>query len=243
LKITLIGTIAGVLGTGIGGIIGVLIGRPSQRFLGVIMGFSGGLMLSIVFFGLIPEALRLSDIIYCLIGIAIGTLMISLADFITSLRSGNLIGDIGRYRKIGLLLGIGIALHNFPEGLAIGAGFASAKEYGLGLALIFSLHNAPEGMAMTIPLMISGKTSRQVIAIAAIAGAPMGLGAFIGNLLGWISPQLISLCLGFAAGAMLYITTSEIIPGSIALDIEGNMPKYGIIVGIIVGILISMILG
>ena len=73
-----------------------------------------------------------------------------------------------------------------------------------------------------------------------ISGVPMGLGAFVGALLGEISPVLVSLCLSFAGGTMLYITCGELIPKSQSVY-RGRASAFGVIIGIIAGIVLSAI--
>ena len=112
----------------------------------------------------------------------------------------------------GIILGLGIAIHNFPEGLAIGSGLAVNLRLGFSLAFVIGFHNVPEGVAMAMPMMVGGYSRIKTFIATIISGVPMGLGAFVGALLGEISPVLVSLCLSFAGGTMLYITCGELIP-------------------------------
>ena len=142
------------------------------------------------------------------------------------------------YLQTGILLGVGIALHNFPEGLAIGTGFTAVQTFGLGLSLVIALHDIPEGVAMATPMRMGGMKRYKVILSAFVAGIPTGIGALVGYILGEISVTFISLCLGFAGGAMLYITCSELIPEARDLY-KGRISGLGLIFGVILGILVS----
>ena len=135
-------------------------------------------------------------------------------------------------------MGVGIALHNLPEGLAIGSGFTAYEAYGLGLSIVIALHDIPEGIAMAIPLNIAGVGKFKVFLYTLLAAVPTGIGALIGYLLGEISQIFISICLGFAGGAMLYITCGELMPESRDLY-RGRISTLGIILGIIAGIFIT----
>jgi ZIP family zinc transporter len=94
---------------------------------------------------------------------------------------------------------------------------------------------------MATPLRMGGMPKGLVFGAALLAGVPTGLGALLGFVLGGISAQFISLCLGFAGGAMLYITCSELIPESRDLH-RGRLSSIGLVLGIIAGLLISSLL-
>ncbi len=151
IKTTLLGLFFGTFGTTIGGIIGVTFKNTSNRFLSFILEFAAGLMISIVCFDLIPEALELSSLNYTIIGIAIGVISMIICDNI--IRNKNVgAGPVSAHSKTasnsllktGITVGIGLALHNFPEGLAIGSGFGASIKLGYSLAIAILLHDIPE---------------------------------------------------------------------------------------------------
>ncbi len=239
-----IGTAAGIIGTGLGGAIAFFLNNPSKRFLSVLLSFSAGLMISVVCFDLLPKSFLIGSLVYGLVGIMGGVTMIVGCQALISRSSLNAKRQRGvhtrgkDYIQTGILLGVGIALHNFPEGLAIGSGFTAVTSYGIGLSFIIALHDIPEGVAMATPLRMGGMKKKLVFVAALLAGVPTGLGAFIGFLLGGISPVFISLCLGFAGGAMLYITCSELIPEARDLH-RGRLSSIGLVFGVMAGIVIS----
>lgn len=145
------------------------------------------------------------------------------------------------YAYTGVLIGIGIALHNFPEGLAIGVGFTSFQTFGAGLSLIIALHDIPEGIVMATPMRMGGIHPAKIVLAALLAGVPTGIGALLGYLLGEISVAFIGLCLGFAAGAMLFITCSELIPESRDLY-RGRISGIGLILGMLLGMAMSKLI-
>ena len=116
--------------------------------------------------------------------------------------------------KMGYFIAAGIALHNLPEGLALGAGYQAAEELGSMIALAILLHNIPEGMGIAAPLKAGGTRSITILCITSSAGLFTPLGTLIGVLIFNISPLFISLSMGFAAGAMIYIVSDELIPES-----------------------------
>ncbi|MEW5921878.1 MAG: ZIP family metal transporter [Bacillota bacterium] len=239
LEITLIGLIAGISGTGTGGLTMLFWKRPSDRFMGAVLGFSAGIMLSIVFLELVEEALAISGLWTALAGLSTGLLVFWLLDnYLPHSHLFSAEKKYGSYLKKGMLIAVGIALHNFPEGLAIGAGYTASPLVGLTLAILIAVHNIPEGIAVAMPLRYGGSSKLQVLAITALAGTPMGAGAFLGAVIGSISPFVLSLSLGFAAGAMLYIVCDELIPD--AYQVGGtHLPILGISTGVILGVILT----
>ena len=236
----MVGASAGIIGTGIGGAMAFILDKPGKRFLSILLSFSAGLMMAVVCFDLLPEAFEIGGLLLGLLGVVLGVVAIIFCEgLINSYRNSRRVGySSNKYIQTGILLGIGIALHNLPEGLAIGSGFTARASYGWELALIIALHDIPEGVAMVTPMIIGGAGPFKAFLSAVIAGIPTGIGAMIGYLLGEISPLLISICLGFAGGAMLYITCNELIPESRELY-HGRVSSLGLIAGVIAGILIT----
>ena len=103
-----------------------------------------------------------------------------------------------------------MAIHNFPEGLAIGSGFEASIRLGLSLAVAICLHDIPEGISMAVPMKKGGMKISRIIFYVVLSGITTGIGAFFGAIVGSISKNIISLCLSFAAGAMLYIVSRRI---------------------------------
>ena len=113
----------------------------------------------------------------------------------------------------GLVLAAAVALHNMPVGMAIGATFAGAARDGGALAaLIIGLHNIPEGMSIAAPLLAGGSKPGWAVAVAALSGLPVILGALLGYGVGTMNPLLLAVSLSFAAGAMLYVGFGELLP-------------------------------
>jgi zinc transporter, ZIP family len=239
LEITILGLAAGVVGTGAGGLVGVFWKRPSIPMMGAILGFSAGIMIAIVFLELIEEALAISGLAAVLTGITAGLFVFWLLDnFLPHKHPFSSEKEYGGFLKKGMLIAVGIGLHNFPEGLAIGAGFAVSTSVGTTLGILIALHNIPEGLAIAMPLSYGGSTKWQILAATLLAGVPMGLGAFLGAIIGSISPTILSLSLGFAAGAMLYIVCDELIPDAYKLG-GRHLPILGISLGILLGIMLT----
>jgi len=240
LKVTLIGLVSGIIGTGIGGLAAFFIKKVSNRFLGFILEFSAGLMTAVVCFELIPEAFELGGIVYTFFGIFSGIFIIVLIE--NSIKNREFArgkpGNTGLLRA-GILMSIGIALHNFPEGFAVGSGFQASTSLGITITAVIIIHDIPEGIAMAVPMRAGGFSKIRAFLYTILSGVPMGLGALFGATLGGISSHLVSVCLGFAAGAMLYIIFGELVPESKKLYL-GRLSSIGNVVGILCGIIVSV---
>ena len=265
-------TIAGVLGTGIGGLVGALLQKNSNRVVSLLLSFAGGVMLSVVCFDLIVEAIETNTGILMVIGaIAFGVAITYFLNYLIDkktapelphldehhpktadgldelIHSDHLEHHVSRKDNnlalfvAGIVMACAIALHNVPEGMTIGASYASNNgtlgTSALILAVIIGLHNIPEGMAVSVPLISGGMKKVTAVLITAASGIPTILGALLGFLLGEIGPLGLTISLGFASGAMLYVVFGEILPQSI-LMYHSKLPAFSAIVGILVGLLI-----
>lgn len=251
-EITLIAILAGMAGTGFGGFLTSLLKKPRDVAISVLLAFSAGVMLIVVFNELIPEALEFGGLLIAVLGIGLGIGFMKAADIYlpeASPTPANAEGNDkdtvspwwrNRYLRTALLLGLGITMHNLPEGLAIGAGYMASESLGLTLALIIGLHNIPEGMAMAAPMKAAHVKSSRIVFWSALAGAPMGLGALLGGIMGGVSPSVLSLCLGFAAGAMAYIVFDQLLPYA-KETAEGQSATFGAIAGMFAGMAILIL--
>ncbi len=242
LTITIVGLISGITGTGIGGLIAFFVDRKiSNRLLSSILEFSAGLMTAVVCFELVPEAVKIAGLNLTVIGVVTGVLVIIfIDDIVKTLDTVKYTKGNSNLLRAGILVSIGLALHNLPEGFAVGSGFEASVKLGLTLTIIIAIHDVPEGIAMALPMKIGGFSAKKAFALTVLSGVPMGLGAFIGSVLGHISEQFIAVCLGFAGGAMLYVVFGELIPESKRIYL-GRMSSVGNILGIVCGIIVTMI--
>ena len=210
LKTTILGLFFGTFGTTLGGIIGVVIKKHSNKFLSFILAFASGLMMSVICFDLLPEALGISNIVNVIIGTIIGIVSMIFCDILVEKKfsvNSKTKGMENDLLKTGIIVSIGLAIHNFPEGLAIGSGFEASLKLGVSLAIAICLHDIPEGISMAVTMKNGGMKISKVIFYVILSGITTGIGAFFGAIIGSISQVVISICLSFAAGAMLYIVS------------------------------------
>ncbi len=211
LKTTLLGLFFGTFGTTLGGIIGVTIKKHSNKFLSFILAFASGLMMSVICFDLLPEAFGISKIVTVVLGTILGIIAMIICDLIVEKKFNSKIRrGTNDLLKTGIIVSIGLALHNFPEGLAIGSGFEASIKLGLSLAIAICLHDIPEGISMAVPMKNGGMKIGKVIFYVVLSGITTGIGAFFGAIVGGISQAVIAFCLSFSAGAMLYIVSRRI---------------------------------
>lgn len=268
----IITAIAGVLGTGLGGLIGAMLQKESNRTVSLLLSFAAGVMLSVVCFDLVVEAIDAKMGIYTVIlSISSGVAITFLLNYIIDKKTAPELAHIDEKHPktaddlnelihsdhwehhverndtklslfvAGVVMACAIALHNVPEGMTIGASFvAEDAVFGgasLVLAVLIGLHNVPEGMAVSVPLISGGMKKSKAVLITASTGIPTMLGALLGYWIGEIGPLGLTLSLGFASGAMLYVVFGEILPQSI-LMYHSKAPAFSAIVGMLVGLLI-----
>ena len=264
--------IAGVGGTGLGGLIGAMLQKDSRRTVSLLLSFAGGVMLSVVCFDLVTEAIETdAGLAFAVGAIALGVAVTYFLNYLIDKKTNPEVPHIDENHpktaddldelihsdhleqhyarkdsKLGLfvagvVMASAIALHNVPEGMTIGASYASNEgvmgSAALVLAVLIGLHNIPEGMAVSVPLISGGMARWKAVLITASTGIPTILGALLGYALGEIGPMGLTLSLGFASGAMLYVVFGEILPQSY-LMYHSKLPAFSAIVGILVGIFI-----
>lgn len=264
--------IAGVGGTGLGGLVGAMLQKDSNRTVSLLLSFAGGVMLSVVCFDLITEAIATSVGIPTVTGaIALGVAVIYLLNYLIDRKTNPEVPHIDENHPktaddlnelihsdhfeqhqakndnrfslfiAGVVMACAIALHNVPEGMTIGASYASNKgvmgSAALVLAVIIGLHNIPEGMAVSVPLISGGMTKWKAVLMTALSGAPTIIGSLLGYLLGDVGTLGLAMSLGFASGAMLYVVFGEILPQAI-LMYHSKLPAFFVILGMLAGLLI-----
>lgn len=235
--IIIVGSFVSLIGTMVGASLGIVYRQPSQKFLGAIVGFAGGLMLSVVVFELLPEAMTkwsfVGAVIFCILGILV---VLSIDNFIH-------LGEWSKnpHMRVALMAAIGLMVHNLPEGVIMGCGFAAAESLGIKMSIIISIHDIPEGMAVAAPLMASKMKFSKILWFAFLTAFPTAVGVWIGAIVGNISPNILGACLSFASGIMLYVVCGEMMPEANRLW-NGLSSTAGILIGIVSGLVITHVI-
>lgn len=236
--VTLYGMIAGVGGTAAGGLLACLMPKNNKYVISFILEYSAGFMIAVVCFDLLPNAFVYAPIASVLLGLISGMAIMVLSESL--IKYGNKKqGEIRSIKNTGIAIALGVAIHNFPEGLAVGSGFEAEMKLGISLAVAIMLHDIPEGISIAVPLRAGGSSRIKAFLLTLASGLPMGLGALIGAWAGQISTVLISLCLSWAGGAMLYVIFADMIPESKRIY-SGRIGSLGCILGMISGFIISV---
>lgn len=239
IKTSILGLFFGTFGTTLGGIIGISLNKVSNRFLSSILSFASGLMISVICFDLIPESLEIGNVFSTIIGIFLGIIGMFFCDVLVEKKFSQSSRKVSNSMlKTGIVVSIGLAIHNFPEGLAIGSGLGASFKLGLSLAIAICFHDIPEGISMALPMKTGGMSKSKIIFYVILSGVTTGIGAFFGAIVGQISSSVIAICLSFAAGAMLYIVSGELTPEANKLY-SGKFSILGNVLGFVIGMIVT----
>ena len=152
--------------------------------------------------------------------------------------------------KSATMLMLAVTLHNIPEGMAVGVAFAGLTmpnagltfAEGFALALGIAIQNIPEGAIISMPLHSSGKGKIKSFIGGTLSGIVEPIGALITIMLTKIVVPILPYLLAFAAGAMIYVVASELIPESQAEE-KSNLATIGVAVGFVIMMLLDVALG
>lgn len=236
--------------TVLGAMLVMLFGMPGKKLLSGILGFAGGVMLAISLFELLPEALEFGTVSTAIISFILGAALIYVLDLLIphahvtegEVKKNGIFSSVtiaeNNMLRIGYLIFLGIAIHNLPEGLAIGAGLEASPELGLYIAIAIGLHNIPEGVAVAGPLRFGGLSVIKVLFLTLLAGLMAPVGAALGLIFFSLSPVFVAAGLAFAAGAMIYIVIDELIPQAHSLN--NHMSILGVMAGLLIVFILTL---
>ncbi|MCX7111493.1 MAG: ZIP family metal transporter [Proteobacteria bacterium] len=209
------------LATGAGALPALFFKEVKQRTLYIMLGGAAGVMLAATSFSLVAPGIQYGNQIWpgkgiwvVAFGMMLGALFLELADRYLphehfTEQNSELVSSL---RKIWLFI-TAITLHNFPEGMAVGVSFGSGDWHnGLSIAFAIGLQNLPEGLAVALPLVGLGYSGKQAVMIATLTGLVEPIGGFFGVAAVTVFYPLLPIGMAFAAGAMLFVITDDIIP-------------------------------
>ncbi|MFW5824866.1 MAG: ZIP family metal transporter [Marinobacter sp.] len=252
-----LGSLASLLagmGTGIGALGVYLVRRLSPKLEDALLSAAAGVMLAASFFSLLLPGIHYGEDLTGLTWLAsliviAGLLMGAGALFWCHQRLphehfnyGREGPEPGHVRRIWLFI-IAIALHNFPEGMAVGVGFGTGDlGKGTALAIGIGLQNIPEGLAVAVSLLGISYSRTQAFLIAFLTGLLEPLGGLFGSAMVWLAQPMMPWTLGFAAGAMLFIISDEIIPETHRRPYK-NLATFSLLVGFVIMMFLDATLG
>lgn len=220
----LLGGLAGFLSTALGALPALFVRALPQRAEDTLLGFAAGMMLAASAFSLLLPGLDAGEAFtgnaiggaaLVIAGLALGVLLMLGLDRFTPHAhpcGGPCGAGCERFGKVALFI-FAIALHNLPEGMAIGVSFAQSDlSVGLPLTSAIGVQNLPEGLAVALLLRGIGLSPLAAVSIAAATGLMEPIGAMLGLGLAGGMAAAYPIGLGLAAGAMLFVVSHEVIP-------------------------------
>ncbi len=201
----------------LGPVIGSLIGiwrKPSDRFMFNMLSFAAGVMLAVSFLELIPESLDIAPVWLVILGVASGAIIMSIFDkLIPHIHPELCSQEHGRnLKRTALYLLVGIFLHNFPEGIAIGAGIITDIKLTITVAIAIAIHDIPEAICTSAPYYFVSKKRMKAFLLSVSTVIPTILGFLLAYyLLQFIPLALIGFVIASTAGLMIYISADEYI--------------------------------
>lgn len=242
MDLILIGSLASLM-AGSATIVGALpvffMKKVSDKFLDTAMGFAAGVMLSATFFGLILPAIKIGGIWRTSLGVLLGMLfLIAMERVIPHIhRVAGIKGPPSPLNKMALFV-LAMTIHNFPEGLSVGVGFAGGDiRAGIILAIGIAIQNVIEGLVTSVSLLRNRNKIIRAFLIASFTCIVEPIGGFLGISIVTFAKFLIPYGLAFAAGAMLFVISEEIIPETHS---RGNAREATI--GLILGFIFMMLM-
>jgi zinc transporter, ZIP family len=257
----ILASLAAGLATGVGSVPIFITRNIPRRILDALLGAAAGVMLAATSFSLIVPAIEkagggVEGAALTVMGVLLGGLFIDLIDklFPDSNLLSNAVDDVEdkktfltrlspTMKKVWLFT-IAITVHNFPEGLAVGVGFGDGDiSNGLSIAIGIGLQNLPEGLAVALPLLREGYTRKKAFFIALCTGLVEPIGGILGVVLVQIARPILPLALSFAAGAMLFVISHEIIPESQNHQGNSKLATHTLLIGFVVMMFLDNVLG
>lgn len=232
----------------VGALFGFLFKELPHKWNDTVLGYCAGVMLAASTLGLIVPAFDEAGWSHwwmVAVGVMAGAFFLNLLDLVTP-HLHHITGlDAEKHRNNAslnniLLFVMAIALHKLPEGIAAGVSMsptpplpycsAAVAEPSWTVSLGIALQNVPEGMVIIAPLLVAGVTRTRTLIISLAIGLLEIIGVWIGYALGSASTTLLPVMLGFAGGAMLYVTSDEMIPETHAHGYQ-KQATYALLLG------------
>ena len=222
------------LATGIGSLIAYFIPKPDLRYLSVSLGFAAGVMIYVGFVDLFFSAKAVLGLSYTNLFFLCGLIFIFLIDhLIPHIHiDGQMDSQCDRIYRGGIMITIGIAIHNLPEGMTVALASLADPRLGVAVAIAIAIHNIPEGLACSIPLYCATSDRKKSCMISFAAGMTEPLGAIFAVFLlyPYLNDWTLAAASALVAGIMIFICFDELIPISNRYGNE-HLTNMGIVFG------------
>ncbi len=210
----LLSFLAGI-STTIGGLIAFFIKKFKTSYLSLILGFSVGVMIFISFVQFLMTSIKNIGFLYANVGFFVGIITIYLIDLlIPHIYKEEKVREGSKLKKIGMLVALGIAIHNIPEGIAVSFSSISSVKLGILVAVAIALHNIPEGISVSAPIYYATKSKRKALWYSFLSGIVEPIGAILALLLFYpfINGFNLNFMFAVVAGIMVFISFDELLP-------------------------------
>jgi ZIP family zinc transporter len=234
----------------------------SRKWMDIMLGFTGGVMIAASFWSLLAPAIEMASDTYgeswawipAAVGFTVGALFLFLLDkVLPHLHLNNPLQEAEGPRSDWnrtLLLVMAITLHNIPEGLAVGVAFGAVAQglphadlgAAVALAIGIGLQNFPEGLAVAMPLRRNGLSARKSFFWGQLSAVVEPLAGALGAAAVMIAQPILPYALAFAAGAMMFVVVEEVIPET-QKDKYADFATLGLISGFVVMMILDVALG
>ena len=232
------------LSTTIGSFLGLAVKKPGPRFMSFTLGFSGGVMVLVSFVELLPGSIESIGFVRAHAGFFLGFLCFMALDALIPheyighedyAEDEDHPGRIERLKRTGLLVALGIGLHNLPEGMVTFTGALQDMHLGVAIAVAIAIHNIPEGIAVSAPVYAATGSRARAFWWSFLSGASEPVGAALAAvvLLPFLTPALTGWIMAAVSGIMVAISLDELIPSAKQFHSE-HMPIMGVLAGMAV---------
>ena len=236
---------AGLCGaTIVGSLIGFMIKELPHKWNDTVLGYCAGVMLAASTIGLIVPAFEMTGHWWLVaIGVMVGALFLNLLDLVTPhLHHITGLDEAEHHHNASLnhvlLFVMAIALHKLSEGMAAGVSMSEGIDGSWAVTLGIALQNVPEGMVVIAPLLVAGVSHARTFLISTVIGLLEVIGVWFGFAMGTASQLMLPFMLGFAGGAMLYVTSDEMIPETHAHGYQ-KQATYALLLGFMTLVLVE----
>ena len=232
----------------IGSLLGFGIKELPHKWNDTVLGYCAGVMLAASTLGLIVPAFELGTTPwwFVVMGVMAGALFLNVLDLVTP-HLHHITGlDAEEHRNNStlnhiMLFVMAIAIHKFPEGIAAGVSMSEGEETSWTVSLGIALQNIPEGMVIIAPLLLARVTRIRTFVISIAIGLLEIVGVWTGFAMGNVPAAMLPAMLGFAGGAMLYVTSDEMIPETHAHGYQ-KQATYALLLGFMTLLLLEKLL-
>jgi len=225
--------------TVIGSLITFAIRDFKKSYLQFALGLSSGVMLYVSFVELLGTAIHSIGALKANIAFFSGIFLFMLVDFLIPHQyieeRVRMKTQDKKLMASGIFIALGIAIHNFPEGLAVFMSSMVNIKLGIVLAIAIALHNIPEGIAVAMPIYYATKSRRKAFWYSFLSGFAEPAGAVVGMfiLMPFLNQTALSFSLAFVGGIMTFISFDELLP--LSCQQEGyHIAILGVITGMLV---------